>query len=245
MKHLDVKTESFDAVFACFMVFKSHRYLSYCIYILFHKKLTYLQKCVSWNAQWQLRASSFRWVTPLNVSPLILLEESRERLPESCHPAQPTILSPPPTHTHTLTQTHSNRCTFHYCRMSYLRAKRGGEKALWEQQISCLQPFKKNKTKAARLKARAAALITAEPHFGHRLRLSTNTRTSLKSIYYGNTFCNNVNNKHPPEPININIKTQLILDRISLFFASRLRRKKNICVFVGEQKMQESVRMWF
>lgn len=157
---------------------------------------------------------------------------------------------PPTKHTHTLTQTHSNRCTFHYCRMSYLRAKRGGEKALWEQQISCLQPFKKTKTKAAHLKARAAALITAEPHFGHRLRLSTNTRTSLKSIYYGNTFCNNVNNKHPPEPINIHIKTQLILNRISFFpfpfFASRLRRrKKNICVFVGEQKMQESVRMWF
>lgn len=50
---------------------------------------------------------------PLNVSPLIWLKESREQLPESCHPAQPAV-----------THTHTKLCTFaQYCCMSYLRGK--------------------------------------------------------------------------------------------------------------------------
>lgn len=64
--------------------------------------------------------SSFSVSHPLNVSPLVRLEEGSEQLPVT----QLNRASSTQPHIH----MHTNRCTFHYCRMSYLRGKKTNQK---------------------------------------------------------------------------------------------------------------------
>lgn len=151
-----------------------------------------------------------------------------------------TLLNQPSSTPSPYTHTHSKRCTFHYCRMSYLRAKRKrGEKTLWEQQIWCLQPFKKN-PKGARFKAWAAALITAELRLGTSSD-SAHTEEHPWNVYYGKALCNNVNAKHTHTWTQKHTHNKNTLNSQQVSFPFKARGEKKCLFFSGNRRRRRGV----